>query len=110
MLILKVYLGRLSTRPGSPTTIASWQSYVIFVVTDDRPADVLFQVSDNTWQAYNQWPENDSLYRQHENSSSLGDDFDVSFDRPYGKQAQCKPRASKVPTPYGMLFESCLHF
>ena len=82
-----VYIGRLSTRPGS-TSIASWQSYVIFVVTDDKPADVLFQVSDNTWQAYNQWPENDSLYRRHANGTSLGDDFDVSFNRPYGKQAQ----------------------
>jgi hypothetical protein len=83
-----VYLGRLGTRPADSATVASWQSYVIFVVTDDRPADILFQVSDNTWQAYNQWPQDDSLYRKHANGTSLGDDFDVSFDRPYGKQAQ----------------------
>jgi hypothetical protein len=39
-----------------------WQSYVVFIVTDDRPADILFQCSDNTWQAYNRWPDNYSLY------------------------------------------------
>ena len=33
-----------------------WQSYVVFIVRDDRPADILFQCSDNTWQAYNRWP------------------------------------------------------
>ena len=25
-----------------------WQSYVVFIVRDDRPADILFQCSDNT--------------------------------------------------------------
>jgi hypothetical protein len=39
-----VYMGRLSTRPSSAETVASWQSYVIFIVTDGKPADVLFQV------------------------------------------------------------------
>jgi hypothetical protein len=52
-----VYLGRLTTLPDSDRT-PYWQSYVVFVVTDDRPADVLFQCSDNTWQAYNRWPNN----------------------------------------------------
>jgi hypothetical protein len=28
-----------------------WQSYLIFIVRDERPADILFQCSDNTWQA-----------------------------------------------------------
>jgi hypothetical protein len=83
-----VYIGRLSTRPASSTTVASWQSYIIFIVTDDEPADVLFQCSDNTWQAYNGWPEADSLYTQGRNGTSLHDDYDVSFDRPYGRQAQ----------------------
>ena len=51
-----VYLGKLSA------TKHRYQSYVIFIVRDDRPADFLFQCSDNTWQAYNQWPDNYSLY------------------------------------------------
>ena len=44
--------------PGS----GYWQSYVIFIVRDERPADILFQCSDNTWQAYNRWPDDFSLY------------------------------------------------
>ena len=51
-----VYLGKLSA------TKHRYQSYVIFIVRDDRPADFLFQCSDNTWQAYNHWPDNYSLY------------------------------------------------
>jgi len=47
-----VYLGRLTTLPDKANT-PYWQSYVIFIVRDDRPADFLFQCSDNTWQAYN---------------------------------------------------------
>jgi hypothetical protein len=49
-----VYVGRLTTVPEG--TEAYWQSHIVFVVRDDRPADILFQVSDNTWQAYNLWP------------------------------------------------------
>ena len=43
-----VYLGRLSTVPAAADK-PYWQSYVIFIVKDDRPADILFQCSDNTW-------------------------------------------------------------
>ena len=50
-----VYLGRLTTLPGNDTT-PYWQSYVVFIVRDDRPADIVLQGSDNTWNAYNQWP------------------------------------------------------
>src|SRR5690606_21719173 len=32
-----------------------WGSWVPIVVTDDRPADLLFQASVTTWQAYNDW-------------------------------------------------------
>ncbi len=56
-----VYLGRLSTIADSPA-LPYWQSYVVFIVRDDRPADILFQCSDNTWQAYNRWPNNYSIY------------------------------------------------
>lgn len=43
-----VYLGRLTTLPAAENT-PYWQSYIIFIVRDDRPADFLFQCSDNTW-------------------------------------------------------------
>ena len=80
-----VYLGRLTTLPESPE-IPYWQSYVIFIVRDDRPADILFQCSDNTWQAYNLWPTNYSLYTHPDGGQ--GPWADVSFDRPYGRQSQ----------------------
>ena len=79
-----VYLGRLTTEPDGLE--AYWQSYVIFIVTDDRPADVLFQCSDNTWQAYNRWPNNFSIYTHPKGNQ--GPWADVSFDRPYGREAQ----------------------
>ncbi|MEZ6040370.1 MAG: DUF6605 domain-containing protein [Planctomycetaceae bacterium] len=37
-----VYLGRLTTIPEGSESY--WQSYIVFIVTDDRPADVLFSV------------------------------------------------------------------
>lgn len=80
-----VYLGRLTTitdRDDRPY----WQSYVVFVVRDDRPADILFQCSDNTWQAYNRWPNNYSVYTHPKGTQ--GPWADVSFDRPYGREAQ----------------------
>lgn len=80
-----VYLGRLTTLPDSEQK-PYWQSYVVFVVTDDRPADILFQVSDNTWQAYNRWPSHYSIYTHPKGTQ--GPWADVSFDRPYGKEAQ----------------------
>jgi hypothetical protein len=55
-----VYLGRLTTKVEEDSE-PYWQSYVVFIVRDDRPADILFQCSDNTWQAYNRWPNNYSL-------------------------------------------------
>ncbi len=80
-----VYLGRLTTLPDS-ADLPYWQSYVIFVVKDERPADILFQVSDNTWQAYNQWPVSESLYTDPRAAHAPG--VSVSFDRPYGKYVQ----------------------
>ena len=63
-----------------------YQSYVIFIVRDDRPADFLFQCSDNTWQAYNRWPDNYSLYdNDRKDRMVLVSGVQVSFDRPYGK-------------------------
>lgn len=80
-----VYLGRLTTLPPQGAR-AYWQSYVIFIVRDDRPADILFQCSDNTWQAYNGWPYKSSVYTHPKGGQ--GPWADVSFDRPYGREAQ----------------------
>lgn len=109
-----VYLGRLTTLPGprtedpgprsepgdpqsaapldsiadrrSTSDLPYWQSYVIFIVRDDRPAEILFQCSDNTWQAYNEWPSHYSIYTHPQGNQ--GPWADVSFDRPYGREAQ----------------------
>ena len=85
-----VYLGRLSTVWEQRTDADTyWQSYVVFIVRDGRPADILFQCSDNTWQAYNRWPDLYSLYDADENPGWVsGPNTDVSFDRPYGKYRQ----------------------
>ena len=88
-----VYLGRLTTLPDSAAA-PYWQSYVIFIVKDDRPADILFQVSDNTWQAYNRWPDGWSLYTDPR--AAHAPDVSVSFDRPYGKYCQIYDCAQSV--------------
>ncbi|MEZ6060260.1 MAG: DUF6605 domain-containing protein [Planctomycetaceae bacterium] len=80
-----VYLGKLTTIPESSSE-PYWQSYVIFIVRDDRRADVLFQCSDNTWQAYNRWPDNESLYTHPDGAHAPG--VAVAFDRPYGMYTQ----------------------
>jgi len=80
-----VYLGRLTTLPKN-VDAPYWQSYIIFIVRDERPADILFQCSDNTWQAYNRWPSNYSVYTHPKGGQ--GPWADVSFDRPYGRQSQ----------------------
>jgi len=45
-----VYLGKLTAEREK------LQSYVIFIVRDQRRGDLIFQCSDTTWQAYNRWP------------------------------------------------------
>ena len=80
-----VYLGRLTTLPEDDQH-PYWQSYVVFIVKDQRPADILVQCSDNTWQAYNQWPSHYSVYTHPKGGQ--GPWADVSFDRPYGRYAQ----------------------
>jgi len=77
-----VYLGRLTAERGA------WQSYVVFVVRDTRRADFLFQCSTNTWQAYNRWPDQFSLYDDGKKVWYWGPDVRVSYDRPYGKYCQ----------------------
>lgn len=77
-----VYLGKLSCEKHR------YQSYVIFIVRDDRKCDLLFQCSDTTWQAYNKWPDEYSLYDSDPPKQALNARTWVSFDRPYGKYPQ----------------------
>ena len=97
-----VYLGKLTTVPKSKSE-PYWQSYVIFIVRDDRPADVLFQCSDNTWQAYNRWPENESLYTHPDGAHAPG--VAVSFDRPYGQYTQIFEHPLSVGSGEFLLWE-----
>ena len=77
-----VYLGKLTAaRSGI-------QSYIIFIVRDERPADIIFQCSDLTWQAYNRWPDHFALYDNGKEHWWCGPDVEVSFNRPYGKYCQ----------------------
>ena len=57
-----VYLGKLTTKKER------LQSYVIFIVRDDRPCDLLLPCSDTTWAAYNSWSDDRwSLYLDNTN-------------------------------------------
>jgi hypothetical protein len=77
-----VYLGKLTARRDGT------QSYVIFIVRDDREADYIFQCSDNTWQAYNRWPSQFSLYDDGKEQWYWGGGVQISYNRPYGKYCQ----------------------
>jgi hypothetical protein len=77
-----VYLGKLSRLD------AREQSYIVFIVRDDREADIVFQCSDNTWQAYNRWPSQYSLYDDGITEWALKPGIRISYDRPYGKYCQ----------------------
>ena len=97
-----VYVGRLTTESDS-SGHGYWQSYVVFIVRDDRPADILFQCSDNTWQAYNEWPQRASVYT-HPNGNQ-GPWADVSFDRPYGKYPQIFDNPQTIGSGEWLCFE-----
>ncbi|MBI3837969.1 MAG: hypothetical protein HY288_08555 [Planctomycetia bacterium] len=77
-----VYVGKLTAAPEG------WQSYIIFIVRDDRPADFIFQSSDTTWQAYNRWPSQFALYDDGTHNWYWGGGVQVGFNRPYGKYCQ----------------------
>ena len=79
-----VYLGKLTEEKEK------LQSYVIFIVRDDRPCDFLLQLSDTTWASYNRWPDLWSLYDDGTPPHNwyTGPGVRVSFDRPYGKYRQ----------------------
>jgi hypothetical protein len=72
------------------TSAGGWQNYVPFVVRDDRPAAILYQMSVTTYQAYNNYPNDGSgksLYGFNSGGGTTmsGDRraVEVSFDRPY---------------------------
>jgi hypothetical protein len=94
-----VYLGKLSCAGHR------YQSYVIFVVRDDRRADLLFQTSDTTWQAYNKWPDAFSLYDSDPPRRPWGPDTMVSYDRPYGKYPQVVDNILSQGSGEFLLFE-----
>jgi methionine-rich copper-binding protein CopC len=61
------------------TDATSGSSHVVFVVRDDAShSDLLFQTSDTTWQAYNEYGGN-SLYT----GSPAGRAYKVSYNRPF---------------------------
>lgn len=72
-----VYLGKL-TASGDGS-----QSYVVFILKDKRNADVMFQCSDMTWQAYNRWPYWHSMYDEGQKPWINTNGARISFDRPY---------------------------
>jgi len=79
-----VYLGKLTEEREK------LESYVVFIVKDDRPCDFLFQCSDTTWAAYNRWPDVCSLYDDGTPPHNwyTGPGVAVGFDRPYGRYRQ----------------------
>jgi hypothetical protein len=99
-----VYVGKLTAeREGV-------QSYVIFIVRDDRPADFIFQCSDTTWQAYNRWPSQFSLYDDGRTEWYWGPGVDISFDRPYGKYCQILDQPLSTGSGEWFLWEFPLAF
>ncbi len=97
-----VYLGRLTRASDSPN-VHAWQSFVVFIVRDRRPADILFQCSDNTWQAYNRWPDDYSLYTDPKGPSVPY--VQASFDRPYGKYPQVVDDPQSIGSGSFLLWE-----
>ncbi len=81
------------------------QSYIVFVVKDDRQCDFLFQVSDTTWNAYNRWPSQFSLYDDGKKEWYWGPNVRTSFDRPYGKYCQVVDAPLSVGSGEFLLWE-----
>ncbi len=94
-----VYVGKLSCRGHR------YQSYIIFVVRDDRKADLLFQTSDTTWQAYNKWPDAYSLYDTDAPNRPWNATTWISYDRPYGFYPQVVSNALSQGSGEFLLWE-----
>jgi hypothetical protein len=98
------YLGKLTAEKEG------LQSYVIFIVRDDRACDFLFQCSDTTWSAYNRWPSQWSLYDDGKKQWYWGPGVRVSWDRPYGKYCQIFDAPLSQGSGEFLLWESPLAF
>ena len=94
-----VYVGKLSCEGHR------YQSYIIFVVTDKRKADLLFQTSDSTWVAYNKWPDSYSLYDTDPPVRPWSATTWVSYDRPYGFYPQVVENPLSQGSGEFLLFE-----
>ena len=94
-----VYLGKLSEQRDGI------QSYVIFIVRDNRQADFMFQCSDSTWNAYNRWPDQFALYDDGDSEWYLGAGTATSFNRPYGKYCQVVDTPLSIGSGEFMLWE-----
>ncbi|HLY08519.1 MAG TPA: N,N-dimethylformamidase beta subunit family domain-containing protein [Planctomycetota bacterium] len=99
-----IYLAKLTAERESV------QSYAVFVVRDNRRADFMFQCSDTTWQAYNRWPSQYSLYDNGANPWYWGAGVDISFDRPYGKYCQILDQPLSTGSGEWLLWEFPLAF
>jgi hypothetical protein len=99
-----VYLGKLSCNSHR------YESYIIFLVRDDRKADIMFQTSDTTWQAYNKWPDEYSLYDSDSPEQPHSARTWVSYDRPYGKYPQVVDQALSQGSGEFLLWEYPLSF
>jgi hypothetical protein len=75
-----IYIARLVRNDTGGT------SHIVFVVRDDgSAADMVFQTSDTTWQAYNNWGGN-SLY-QGSPGTNPSRAYKVSYNRPFNTRA-----------------------
>ena len=101
-----VYLGKLSrSEEFGP------QSYVIFIVKDEKVKPILVQTSDFTWQAYNKWPGMDSLYDDgcpETYTPRTGNC--VSFNRPYSKYFQAVDTPLSLGTGEYLVWEYPLSY
>src|SRR5260370_32260434 len=89
-----VYLGKLTAAPfpsprgGRGQGEGGLQSYIVFIVHDDRRSVFLLHCSDTTWAAYNRWPDHFALYDNGQKEWYWGPGVRVSWDRPYRKYCQ----------------------
>jgi len=81
------------------TNANNYQNYILFVVRDDnRPADILYQQTVMTYQAYNDYPHDGKTGKSFYEGPSKGDvtlaggqrAVMVSFDRPYSRDGAGK--------------------
>jgi phosphodiesterase/alkaline phosphatase D-like protein len=76
-----IYFAKLTS------TATGGTSHIHFIVRDDTStAPVLFQTSDETWQAYNSYG-GASLYRDFQFGLSVGRAFKVSYNRPFNTRS-----------------------